>query len=94
MAIQSKLTAKGQTTIPREVREYLNLRPGDELVYTLRNGKVEIGTRKVRAVDLAGILGPSPSGRSLSVKEMEDAIMDAVADDNERIMREWREGIE
>ena len=94
MGIQSKLTSKGQTTIPLEVREYLNLQPGDKLVYTLRNGQVEIGTRKVRAVDLAEILGPPPSGRSLSVEETDDAIADAVADDNERITREWREGIE
>ena len=92
MGIQSKLTSKGQTTIPLEVREYLNLQPGDKLVYTLRNGKVEIRTRKVRAIDLAGILGPPPSGRPLSVEEMDDAIADAVAEDDARIVREWREG--
>lgn len=92
MGIQSKLTSKGQTTIPLEVREYLNLQPGDKLVYTLRNGKVEIRTRKVRAIDLAGILGPPPSGRSLSVEEMDDAIADTVAEDDARIVREWREG--
>lgn len=92
MGIQSKLTSKGQTTIPLEVREYLNLQPGDKLVYTLRNGKVEIRTRKVRAIDLAGILGRPPSGRSLSVEEMDDAIADTVAEDDARIVREWREG--
>ena len=94
MGIQSKLTSKGQTTIPLEVREYLNLQPGDKLVYTLRNGKVEIRTRKVRAIDLAGILGPPPSGRPLPVEEMDDAIADAVAEDDARIVRECARGIE
>jgi len=94
MGHQSKITAKGQTTIPVEVRDYLRLKPGDRLVYTMRDGKVELSTRNLRAVDLAGILGPPPSGESLSVEEMDDAIMDAVAEDDRRIVREWREGIE
>lgn len=94
MGLQSKLTVKGQTTIPLEVRRYLDLHPGDRLTYTMRNGKVEIGTRKLRAADLAGILGPPPSGKTVSVEEMNDSIMDAVAEDDERIRREWHEGID
>ncbi|MGN6551021.1 MAG: AbrB/MazE/SpoVT family DNA-binding domain-containing protein [Pararhizobium sp.] len=94
MGLLSRLTAKGQTTIPLEVRRYLDLHPGDRLTYTMRDGKVEIGTRKLRATDLAGILGPPPSGRCLSVKEMNDAVMDAVAEDDERIKREWHEGLD
>jgi antitoxin PrlF len=35
----SKISAKFRTTIPKAVREYLNLRPGDLLRYKLeRNG--------------------------------------------------------
>jgi antitoxin PrlF len=29
------LTSKGQTTIPREVREFLKLKPGDKLEFRL-----------------------------------------------------------
>ena len=29
------LTSKGQTTIPREVREFLKLRPGDRMEFKL-----------------------------------------------------------
>ncbi len=94
MGIQSKLTSKGQTTIPQEVRDYLNLLPGDRLNYVLRKGKVEITTRKLRAADLAGILGRPPSGRSLTIEEIDNVIGDAVAEDDERIQREWREGID
>lgn len=31
----SKLTQKGQTTIPKEVREFLRLHPEDKIVYCL-----------------------------------------------------------
>ena len=31
--LHSTLTSKGQTTIPSEVREALNLRPGDKISY-------------------------------------------------------------
>ena len=31
----STLTSKGQTTIPKEIREALKLAPGDRLIYTL-----------------------------------------------------------
>jgi antitoxin PrlF len=38
--IRSKLTAKAQTTVPRPVREALQLRPGDEIGYRIENGRV------------------------------------------------------
>jgi len=31
MSYQSKITSKGQTTIPQEVRDYLKLKPGDRI---------------------------------------------------------------
>ena len=94
MGHYSKVTSKGQTTIPIEVRNYLGLKPGDRVSYTMRHGKVELSVRNLRAVDLAGILGPPPSGKTVSVEEMDEAIMDAVAEEDERIMREWREDTE
>ena len=36
--IQAKITSKGQVTIPKEVRERLGLRPGDELEFTEEGG--------------------------------------------------------
>ena len=91
MGHYSKVTSKGQTTIPVEVRKYLGLKPGDRVSYTMSDGKVELSVRNLRAIDLAGMLGPPPSGKTVSIEEMDDAIMDAVAEDDERIMREWLE---
>jgi antitoxin PrlF len=36
----SKLTAKAQTTIPKQVRTALHLEPGDELVYVIKGHHV------------------------------------------------------
>jgi antitoxin PrlF len=38
--IISKLTSKAQTTIPQPVRSALGVRAGDELAYTIEDGRV------------------------------------------------------
>jgi AbrB family looped-hinge helix DNA binding protein len=48
--ITSKVTAKGQVTLPKEIREQLDLRPGDTLTYELQPpGAVTV--RKARRFD-------------------------------------------
>jgi AbrB family looped-hinge helix DNA binding protein len=47
----SRITSKGQTTIPREVRQKLSLRPGDVLVYELDHDEVRV--RKQSPIDVA-----------------------------------------
>ena len=47
----SRITSKGQTTIPREVREKLSLQPGDVVVYELDDDEVRL--RKQVPVDVA-----------------------------------------
>jgi len=39
------LTQKGQVTIPLPIRKKLNLRTGDDVVFTLESGKVVLGKR-------------------------------------------------
>jgi len=94
MGIRATITSKGQVTVPKEVRDRFNLHPGDTIEFIEEEGKLWVKARKTRAVDLIGILGPPPSGKSLTVEEIDEAIMDAVTEDDERIMREWREGNE
>jgi antitoxin PrlF len=38
----SKVTAKAQTTVPKEVREALGVKPGDMLVYRIAKGRVTL----------------------------------------------------
>lgn len=41
-AVFGKLTSKAQTTLPKEVREALGVKPGDMLVYRITKGKVTL----------------------------------------------------
>lgn len=92
MSVLAKITSKGQITLPKTVRERHGLKPGDRVEFFEENGRTWVRARNVRAVDLIGILGPSPSGGPLTIEEMDDAIMDAVAKDDVRIVHEWHEG--
>ncbi|MGQ0662863.1 MAG: AbrB/MazE/SpoVT family DNA-binding domain-containing protein [Pseudomonadota bacterium] len=75
------LTSKGQTTIPKEVRERLRLKTGARMEFT-----VESDDRAVlRPVDddissLKGLLA-RPGRRKLSMEEMDEAMKKAVAKD-------------
>jgi len=47
----SRLSAKGQVTVPKEVREILGLKPGDMIAYEVQNGTVTL--RRVEPFDAA-----------------------------------------
>ncbi|MBV8845949.1 MAG: hypothetical protein JO307_24330 [Bryobacterales bacterium] len=49
--LTSKVTSKGQTTLPREIRVRLNVGPGDHIVY--RNTSAGVLIRKARPFDAA-----------------------------------------
>lgn len=42
MSKQSRLTIKGQVTIPKDVRDALGLRPGDLVAFTSEGGSVTV----------------------------------------------------
>ena len=88
MGAFTTLTAKGQLTIPKEVRDALNLTAGTKFYVTVRNGEVVALPRNKRLADFAGILGKPPSGETLTVEEMNQAVMETAAQDDERISRQ------
>jgi AbrB family looped-hinge helix DNA binding protein len=54
---ESALTSKGQTTIPKEVRERLSLKPGDRITFTVMpDGTVQMRVKNKSVMDLAGRL--------------------------------------
>ena len=50
----SVLTSKGQTTIPKDVREALNLKPHDKLIYIIEKNRVIMMPSKGDILDLKG----------------------------------------
>ena len=70
----STLTSKGQTTIPKDIREYLNLQPGQRIDFIVdEEGRVILRPATLHIRDLAGIL--HREGRKpISVEEMNRVI--------------------
>jgi AbrB family looped-hinge helix DNA binding protein len=56
--IMSRMTSKGQTTIPKEIRERLGLKPGDRVAFILRGNEAVLYPVKGSLLDLRGSLKP------------------------------------
>jgi antitoxin PrlF len=57
MTADATLTSKGQTTIPKEIRESLGIKPGDRMTFTLMpDGTVVMRVKTGSMMRLAGAL--------------------------------------
>jgi antitoxin PrlF len=57
MSTESTLTSKGQTTVPKAIRESLRLKPGDRIAFTpMPNGTVLMRVKNKSVMSLAGSL--------------------------------------
>ncbi len=67
---ESTITAKGQTTVPRQVREQLGAGPGTRLVWhVMPDGSLIVRAKTLSILDLAGSL-KAPKGKRVSVQDM------------------------
>ena len=75
--IESSITKKGQTTLPKPVREALGVQAGDRVRYVISNGAVRI--LAVRPISrLFGML--QHNGPAVTVEEMEQSIADGACE--------------
>jgi antitoxin PrlF len=57
MQTDATLTSKGQTTIPKTIRDSLDMRAGDRMTFTLMpDGVVLMRVKNKRVAELAGLL--------------------------------------
>ncbi len=68
------ITVKGQTTIPKKIRNHLKLQHGDEIDFVIEdNGRVFIEPATVDISELEGILH-RPGMKPVSIKKMKESI--------------------
>lgn len=68
------ITSKGQTTIPKEIREFLKLSPGDRIDFIVEaDGRVYMQPANIDVEELSGILHQS-GRKAVSVEQMNEAI--------------------
>ncbi len=77
--MESALTSKGQTTIPKAVREYLHLTPGDRVKFFFHPDGSVVLLPKIPITALKGLL-QRPSEKPSCVEQKDDAIGNAVSE--------------
>jgi len=67
------LSKRGQVTIPREIRERLNLKPGDKVEFAIQDdGSVQLFAKNRDVRELRGMLGPVR--KRLTIQQMDAGI--------------------
>jgi len=62
----SRVTSKGQTTIPKDIREQLGIKTGDRVAFVLRDDGVLLRLVKGTLLDLRGSIKPHKHPEDLS----------------------------
>lgn len=71
------LSSKGQITIPKKIREILNVRTSDKLVFIpVEEGKVLITTEQKSASSIFGLLKHRKKKLPVTLEQMEAAIQE------------------
>jgi AbrB family looped-hinge helix DNA binding protein len=67
---ESTITAKGQTTVPAEVRALVQAKPGTRLVWSVMpDGTMIVRAKTQSLLDMAGMLA-APKGKGVAVDDM------------------------
>ena len=72
------LTSQGQLTLPKAIRDLLDLKPGDRVSFHVREDQTVVV--EPETVDLRGLCGALKSRRQgVTLEEMDEAVRSAVA---------------
>ncbi len=78
------LTQKGQVTVPKAVRQILDLHTGDEVEFVVKNGHVELKRSRRDHRSAYGLL-KSTASEAAKVVDEDSGLMDALIADDDRI---------
>lgn len=76
--MESAITAKGQATIPKPVRERLGLKPGDRIKFFFHPDGSVVLLPKLPASALRGIV--TPRRRTVTIEDMTEAVAEGARD--------------
>jgi antitoxin PrlF len=71
---EATITTKGQCVVPKKIRDYMRLNPGDKIDFVIReDGEVYVRPVIMDVRELKGRL-KKPGRKPVSLKEMEKAV--------------------
>jgi AbrB family looped-hinge helix DNA binding protein len=75
VTVQSKLTSKGQITLPKNMRDRLDLKTGDRVEFTIDDQTQSVALRKQAPRNSSqGILEHLSKDKPVAIEEMDKAI--------------------
>lgn len=80
--LESTVTSKGQTTLPRDIRNHLGLKPGDRVRYLVVGDEVRL-VRPRKVLSLCGAL--AHDGDPVSLDDMDRAVREGAAGLDQKI---------
>lgn len=85
---RATITSKGQITLPKTIRDRLGLSPGDQVDFRIDDdGTISVVSVKRSALRLHGVIR-SDTAEPFSIEEMDRAMADRVAAEDERIRKD------
>jgi len=72
--ITATLSSKGQITIPKEIRERLDLKKGDKIEFELSDEEIVTIKRKSTRIDEVSGMLSEYADRRYSIEEMDEAV--------------------
>lgn len=70
----SKLTTKGQITIPKKIRDALHLKAGDTIAFRLEANGLHLTPHNLKVRDIYGMLQRPGKHKALTVEEMDESV--------------------
>lgn len=77
-SMRTKLTSKGQVTIPKEIRDRLGVKPGDKVQFFIDDRGRAVLEPTIKLRDIVGILPRSEKG--LTIEEIDKGIAEAAVE--------------
>ncbi len=78
--VTATMASKGQLTVPKESRDLLGLKPGDEVEIVSRSGDAVL--RRRRTISLDELMGSLPThGISRTLEELQEDLGDPIVED-------------
>lgn len=76
--MQATITAKGQVTLPKALRDQLQLSPGDRVEFIVEEGNVVRMLPRLASITNLKAMLPKPE-KSVSLQQMDDAITEGAS---------------
>ncbi len=79
------VTSRGQVTFRKEVLQHLGVKPGEKIELELLPGRkvaLQAARKKGKLSELAGVLKGKTNGARLTIEEMDEAIGEAIVEEN------------